>query len=245
MTVLAPPLSRLAFHRTARCLISDSAGLLEKASHVVLLHLLGALTSGSSMFSLLQTIASSPPDSSESDWSISDETAAFSADRADFSANGWLVDPALTITKTALADPTYGWLGYRIRDAIIGQVVHCLVSHSFRHGQPAVTQSCSSWNRHNVDRPILTGRGIHPAASHDRHVRSDLPHVDAACLAVISSVVVPTPSTDDSEGNRICLISIGSFLTTDRTHFGKSFHVKTDMNQILATVLHPLRDYCW
>ena len=60
-------------------------------------------------------------------------------------------------------------------------------SHSSRRGQPAATHSRSSSTRHSVERPIRTGCGIHPAASHVRHVRSDLPHMAAASRAEASS----------------------------------------------------------
>ncbi|HEV3238223.1 MAG TPA: hypothetical protein VGZ25_14630 [Gemmataceae bacterium] len=64
---------------------------------------------------------------------------------------------------------------------------HLRASHSALRGHPAATQSHSSSARQSVDRPIRTGRGIHPAASHVRQVRKDLPHVLAAWRAVNSS----------------------------------------------------------
>jgi hypothetical protein len=60
---------------------------------------------------------------------------------------------------------------------------HVRASHSARRGHPAFTHFRSSSARHNVDRPIRTGCGIRPAESHDLQVRSDLPHITAACLA--------------------------------------------------------------
>src|SRR5581483_350775 len=50
-------------------------------------------------------------------------------------------------------------------------------SHSFRRGQPASIQARSSATRQRVERPILTGCGIHPAASQVLQVRSDVPHM--------------------------------------------------------------------
>ena len=87
----------------------------------------------------------------------------------------------------------------------------CRSSHSFRRGQPAVTQARSSSVRHNVERPIRTGWGILPAASHVRHVRSDLPHIGPACFAVTRKCCDTGRSlwVVDS-GIRICLVSIRS-----------------------------------
>jgi hypothetical protein len=64
---------------------------------------------------------------------------------------------------------------------------HFRASHSARRGHPAVTQSRSSSTRHNVERPMRTGRGIQPAASHVRQVRRDLPQIDAASRALSSN----------------------------------------------------------
>jgi hypothetical protein len=47
-----------------------------------------------------------------------------------------------------------------------------------------VTQARNSSARHNVERPMRTGRGILPAESQLRHVLTDFPHVAAACWAV-------------------------------------------------------------
>ena len=60
---------------------------------------------------------------------------------------------------------------------------HFCASHSSRRGQPAAIQLHSSSYRQSVERPIRTGCGISPAASQVRHVRSDLLHIAAACLA--------------------------------------------------------------
>lgn len=64
---------------------------------------------------------------------------------------------------------------------------HCRASHSCLGGQPASTHSCSSASRHNVERPMRTGRGIRPAAFQLRQVRSDLLHSEAASWAETSS----------------------------------------------------------
>ena len=73
------------------------------------------------------------------------------------------------------------WHRHRIAD----QTTHdCVVSQSRRFGQPAATQARNSSARHNVERPMRTGRGILPAESQLRHVRTDFPHVAAACCGV-------------------------------------------------------------
>jgi len=72
-------------------------------------------------------------------------------------------------------------------------------------GRPS--QSRSSSTRQSVDRPMRTGRGIHPAASQDRQVRSDLPHNSAACFALINNELgCAVASAGGSSGRRICLV---------------------------------------
>ena len=59
----------------------------------------------------------------------------------------------------------------------------CIICHSFRLGQPAATHARNSSDRQKVERPMLTGWGILPAASHIRHVRVETAHVTAAAGA--------------------------------------------------------------
>jgi hypothetical protein len=53
------------------------------------------------------------------------------------------------------------------------------------------------------------GRGIQPAASHVRQVRRDLPHIAAACLAVRSSGLLPSPtSASPTMQGQICRLLV-------------------------------------
>ena len=56
----------------------------------------------------------------------------------------------------------------------------CIICHSFRRGHPAAAQARSSSTRQNVERPMRTGWGILPAASHIRNVRTDVLSIAAA-----------------------------------------------------------------
>ena len=61
-------------------------------------------------------------------------------------------------------------------------------SQSCLQGHPAAAQARSSSARQSVDLPIRTGRGIQPALSHARQVRSAFPQVRAASRALKSKV---------------------------------------------------------
>lgn len=61
------------------------------------------------------------------------------------------------------------------------------LSQASRGGHPAATQACNSATRQSRDRPIRIGRGIAPAESHVRQVRSVLPQIAAAVLADTNS----------------------------------------------------------
>ena len=73
-------------------------------------------------------------------------------------------------------------------------------SHSLRRGQPASTQARSSSTLQRAERPMWTGCGIRPAASHVRQVRSEMSHIAAAVRAVASSGVTSEESTTISGG---------------------------------------------
>ena len=85
----------------------------------------------------------------------------------------------------------------------------CMTSQSFRRGQPAATQARSSSVRQSVDRPMWIGCGILPAASQDRQVRSDRPHIRAASRAVKrNGIVFCTAVVDDNSGSGL-VVSLG------------------------------------